>query len=165
MATTIKFVIPGEPFGKLNLRPVMRCGHASSYSPKENNMYMDRIIGILNQNLVFTEDFIFPKGTPVSIVITAYFKVPDGNYKYYKREGAFRYDKEGQDMLSGKIRPTKKPDLDNVSKVICDAISHQGRIWYDDSQVSMELLMKYYDTNPRVEVIIEELETCKSGLE
>lgn len=156
--TTVKFTIPGEPFGKLNLRPMVMGGHARAYSPKENNMYMDRIIGILNQNLIFEKGvYFFPKGTPVSVMITAYFKIPDGHYKYYKREKISRYDQEGQDMLAGKIRPTKKPDLDNISKVICDAISHQGNIWYDDSQVSMELLMKYYDTNPRVEVTIEEL--------
>ena len=154
---TIKFTIPGEPFGKLNLRPMVRGGHARAYSPKENNMYMDRIIGILNQNMIFTEPFIFPKGTAVSITITAFFKIPDGNYKYYKSEKRSRYNQEGQDMLAGKIRPTKKPDCDNISKVICDAISHQGRVWYDDNQVVVDTIMKYYDTNPRVEVTIEEI--------
>lgn len=157
MKTVIKFVIPGEPFGKLNMRPAMINGHARAYSPKENNMYMDRIIGLLNQNLIFTEPFIFPKGKSVKITITAFFKVPDGHYKYYKREKISRYDQEGQDMLAGIIRPTKKPDCDNISKVICDAISHQGRVWYDDNQVVSDLIMKYYDTNPRVEVVIEEL--------
>ena len=165
MKTTIKFTIPGEPFGKLNLRPMVMGGHARAYSPKENNMYMDRIIGILNQNLLFSEEFIFPKGTPVSVMITAYFKIPDGNYKYYKREKISRYDQEGQDMLAGKIRPTKKCDLDNISKIICDAITHQGRIWYDDSQVAHEVLEKYYAQVPRVEVVIEELDVCRNGLE
>lgn len=159
----IKFIIPGEPFGKLNLRPMVMNGHARAYSPKQNNMYMDRIIGIINQELIFEEEYIFPKGTPVSVLVTAYFKIPDGHYKYYKKEKQSRYDQEGQDMLSGKIRPTKKPDLDNISKVICDAISHQGHVWYDDNQVSMELLIKLYDSNPRVEVTIEELDVCKSG--
>jgi Holliday junction resolvase RusA-like endonuclease len=155
--TTVKFVIPGEPFGKLNQRPTMINGHASAYSPKQNNMYMDRIIQILNQEMIFDGDYIFPKGKPVSIMIVAYFKIPDGHYKYYKREQVSRYDTEGQLMLEGKIRPTKKPDADNISKVICDGISHQGRIWYDDSQVVMELIMKYYDSTPRVEVTIEEM--------
>lgn len=151
----IEFTIPGEPFGKLNLRPMVLGGHARAYSPKENNMYMDRIIGILNQNIVFDRDYIFPKGTGVTVTITAYFKVPDGHYKFYKRENRSRYDAEGQAMLEGKIKPCKKPDLDNVSKVICDGISHQGRIWYDDSQVVTEHISKVYDTVPRVEVIIE----------
>lgn len=155
--TVIKFTVPGEPFGKLNMRPTMINGHASSYSPNKNNQYMDRIIQILNQNLVLTDDYIFPKGKPVSVMIIAYFKIPDGEYKYYKREQVSKYTPTGQLMLEGKIRPTKKPDADNISKVICDGISHQGRIWYDDTQVVMELIMKYYDSTPRVEVTIEEM--------
>ena len=59
-------------------------------------------------------------------------------------------------MLKGLIKPTKKPDLDNISKVICDAISHQGGIWHDDSQIASEMLSKYYSDKPRVEVCIEE---------
>ncbi len=155
--TTVKFVIPGEPFGKLNQRPTMINGHARAYSPKQNNMYMDRIIQILNQEMIFDGDYIFPKGKPVSIMIMAYFKIPDGHYKYYKREQVSRYDAEGQLMLEGKIRPTKKPDTDNISKAVCDGITHQGRIWYDDSQVVINLVMKFYDSNPRVEVTIEEI--------
>lgn len=154
---TVKFVVPGEPFGKFNQRPTMIGGHARAYSPKENNMYMDRIIGIIGQELRFDSDYVFPKGTPVSVMIVAYFKIPDGHYKYYKKEKASRYDSTGQQMLEGKIRPTKKPDLDNISKAVCDGISHQGRVWYDDSQIAVELLMKYYDSNPRVEVTIEAL--------
>lgn len=153
----IKFVIPGEPFGKLNQRPTMIGGHARAYSPKENNMYMDRIIGIINRDHVFDKDLIYPKDTPVQITIIAFFKIPDSHFKHYKRENVWRYDQEGQMMIEGRIRPTKKPDLDNISKVICDGVSHQGRIWNDDCQVVMELHMKYYDVNPRVEVTIEEL--------
>ena len=55
-----------------------------------------------------------------------------------------------------KENPTKKPDLDNISKVICDAISHQGGIWHDDSQITSEMLSKHYSDKPRVEVCIEE---------
>ena len=157
MGTTIKFEIPGEPFGKLNMRPTMILGHASSYSPSKNNQYMDRIIQIINQNMIFDSDYVFPKGTPVSVMIIAYFKIPDGEYKFYKREGVSRYTATGQAMLDGKIRPTKMPDADNISKAVCDGISHQGRIWYDDSQVCMELIMKFYDSRPRVEVTIEEI--------
>ena len=151
----IKFTILGEPFGKLNLRPMFMSGHASVYSPKENNFYMDRVIGILNEQLQKSTELIFSRDTPVWITIVAYYKIPDGHYKFYKRENAYRYDKEGQLMLEEKIKPTKKPDLDNISKVICDGISHHGGVWYDDSQVVCELLMKFYSDNPRVEVTIE----------
>ena len=60
-------------------------------------------------------------------------------------------------MLKGEIRPTKKPDCDNISKAVCDGITHQGRVWYDDSQVVTNFVMKLYDYTPRVEVTIEEI--------
>ena len=156
---TINITIHGEPFGKLNLRPVMRGGHASSYSPKENNWYMDRVIGILNEIdfIRESEDVIFPKEVSVAVHIVAYFKIPEGNYKYYKKEKRSRWNQEGQDMIDGKIRPNKKPDLDNISKAICDGISHHGKVWHDDSQVVEEHIEKYYSEFPRVEVTIKEV--------
>ena len=152
----VRFEILGEPFGKLNPRPVMRGGHASSYSPKENNWYMDRVIGILNgiDFIRESEEVIFPKEVSVSVTIIAYFKIPKSNFKYYKKEKRSRWNQVGQDMIAGKIRPNKKPDLDNISKVICDGISHHGKVWHDDSQVVEEHIEKFYAEQPRVEVYI-----------
>lgn len=154
----IQFIIPGEPFGKLNMQPRLVNGRPQAYSPKKNNMYMDRIISILNNipEVTSANGLIFEKGVPVRITIVAYFKIPDSHYKYYKKTKEWKYDKEGNEMLAGLIKPTKKPDLDNISKVICDAISHQGGIWHDDSQITSEMLSKYYSDKPRVEVCIEE---------
>ena len=154
----IQFTIHGEPFGKLNMQPRMIHGHAIAFNPKKNSEYMERIISILNNipEVANHVGVIFEKNTPVYITIVAYYKVPDSHYKYYKKTKEWKYDKEGNDMLAGLIKPTKKPDLDNISKVICDAISHQGGIWHDDSQITSEMLSKYYSDKPRVEVCIEE---------
>ena len=154
----IQFTIHGEPFGKLNMQPRMIHGHAIAFSPKKNSEYMERIISILNNipEVANHVGVIFEKNTPVYITIVAYYKVPDSHYKFYKKTKEWKYDKEGSDMLAGLIKPTKKPDLDNISKVICDAISHQGGIWHDDSQITSEMLSKHYSDKPRVEVCIEE---------
>ena len=50
----------------------------------------------------------------------------------------FRYPKEHQQkartaMLSGQTYPTKKPDVDNVVKIVLDALN--GFAWHDDAQV------------------------------
>ena len=152
MSKNYEFTIKGEPFGKLNMQPMNIGGHARAFNPHKNVEYMGRIIDILDKdpNLIS-----FGKDEEVWICITAYFPIPKQHYRYHKRTGTTDLDKTGVLMKEHKIRPTKKPDLDNISKVICDAITKQGRVWYDDSQITCEVLMKFYDEQPRVEVILE----------
>lgn len=45
-------------------------------------------------------------------------------------------------MLAGQIRPTVKPDCDNVSKIILDALN--GVAFKDDSQVVGLWVEKWY---------------------
>ena len=53
-------------------------------------------------------------------------------------------------MLMGDIRPTKKPDTDNVAKSILDACN---KIAYDDDSHVVELFVeKWYSDEPRVVV-------------
>lgn len=59
-------------------------------------------------------------------------------------------------MANDFIRPKTKPDLDNVAKVILDALN--GIAYHDDSQVSRLLIEKRYAEEPRVEVMIEYVE-------
>ena len=152
MKKSFKFVIKGEPFGKLNMQPMNIGGHARAFNPHKNVEYMGRVIDVLDK----AEDIItFGKEEEVWVSITAYFPIPKQHYRYHKRTGTTDLDKTGVLMKEHKIRPTKKPDLDNISKVICDAITKQGVIWYDDSQITCEVLMKFYDEHPRVEVVLE----------
>ena len=51
------------------------------------------------------------------------------------------------DALSGKLRPTVKPDWDNVGK-LTDALNHI--VWRDDSQVTDAHVWKRYSDRPRV---------------
>ncbi len=57
---------------------------------------------------------------------------------------------------AGKIRPTKKPDVDNYFKGVTDPLT--GIVWEDDALIVESTISKYYSDNPRVEVEIEELE-------
>lgn len=58
------------------------------------------------------------------------------------------------EMLLGHIRPAKKPDCDNVEKIICDALN--GCAYKDDAQIVRCTVIKYYSETPRVEVDIQE---------
>lgn len=57
--------------------------------------------------------------------------------------------------LGGVIRPTKKPDLDNFQKAICDALNRV--VWLDDSQVVDAHPRKFYSDRPRIELKIAHL--------
>jgi Holliday junction resolvase RusA-like endonuclease len=79
----------------------------------------------------------------VGVKIDAYFQIPKSKSNKWKL--AAREDR---------IKPTTKPDADNIAKGICDSLN--GLIWRDDSQVAGLLVSKYYSDNPRVEVSIME---------
>ena len=55
-------------------------------------------------------------------------------------------------MADGKIRPTKKPDADNIMKAVADALN--GIAYKDDSQIVNVTIAKWYSDTPRVEVAI-----------
>ncbi len=58
-------------------------------------------------------------------------------------------------MLNGELKPTKKPDADNIVKVICDALN---KIAYKDDTQSVDLeLKKVYGEQEKVIVEIEEI--------
>lgn len=76
--------------------------------------------------------------------ITAYYPIPKSTSK-----------KQHQAMLDGKIRPTKKPDWDNIGKIVCDALNSLA--YKDDSAIVSGKVDKFYSENPRVEVTLTEL--------
>jgi Holliday junction resolvase RusA-like endonuclease len=58
--------------------------------------------------------------------------------------------KKREQMLSGDIRPVKKPDTDNIAKIVLDSLN---KIAYDDDSQIVELIVKkFYSDNPRVEL-------------
>lgn len=79
------------------------------------------------------------------MVVCAYYKIQKNISK-----------KERADKLSGRIRPTKKPDADNILKIIADSLN--GLAYHDDAQIVYAKVEKYYSDEPRVSVRIEELQ-------
>ena len=125
-----KFTIEGEPKGKA--RPRVTRGGKHTYTPQETKLY---------QELVRT---LTPKeylDGPLEMEIKAYFKIPKSKSKKIKAL-----------MESGDIRPTKKPDFDNIGKIVADALN--GTNYKDDSQIVKGTVEKWYSYQPRVEVMI-----------
>lgn len=57
-------------------------------------------------------------------------------------------------MISGEIRPTVKPDWDNIGKLIADALN--GIAYDDDKCIVDAMVRKFYSTDPRTVVILQE---------
>ncbi|MDX5782784.1 RusA family crossover junction endodeoxyribonuclease, partial [Clostridioides difficile] len=53
------------------------------------------------------------------------------------------------------LRPSKKPDIDNVVKIIADSLNEIA--YKDDTQIVEVVASKYYSDKPRVEVILEDI--------
>ena len=151
----IKFTIPGEPFGKLNMKPVIRAGHPTLVSPKNNVTYANRVLSCIMDQLSPSHPEGYQIDTPIfshteqlMVVIVAYFGLEK---KHYGKKGV---NKSGQLKLDRVVRPIKKPDCDNISKIVCDAITTSGMVWHDDSQIVHEIIEKVYDEIPRVEITV-----------
>jgi Holliday junction resolvase RusA-like endonuclease len=80
----------------------------------------------------------------LKLTVNAFFSIPKSTSKKNKEK-----------MLQGEIRPTKKPDWDNVGKIISDALNEMA--YKDDCQIVCATVRKWYSDNPRVEVEITEL--------
>ena len=133
----ICFSIPGEPQGKVNMRPYKRGDFLTLVNPNHNKNYMT----LVRDAFFKTEATKIPDNHRVYLEIRAYFQIPKSISK-----------KKREKMLSGSIKPTKKPDCDNISKVICDALN--GIAFHDDSMIVGLEVEKFYSENPCVDVVI-----------
>lgn len=137
MCTTLKFKITGKVKAK---QSVKFCNNGIKYTPKDMVEYANWV------RMCFKESY--PNHLPhyldkcyLQIEIFAYFKVPQ-SFGKKKREQA----------LEGLIRPTVKPDWDNISKNICDALN--GTAYNDDKAIVYGIVHKYYAENDYAEVRI-----------
>lgn len=127
----VKITIPGEAKGKGRPRMSTKTGRA--YTPKDTILYENWVKGCYqSQNGKFLEGQIGAR-------IDAYLSIPKST-SHKKRE----------EMSGGHIKPMKKPDLDNIAKIILDSLN--GIAYKDDSQVVQLIVEKFYSDIPRVEL-------------
>ena len=121
----------GDPKGKA--RPRFFRGHA--YTPKSTRDYEKLFADAWGDMEPFTG--------PICVRVTAFFKPPASASKTTRA-----------DMITGKIRPTKKPDIDNILKAALDGLN--GHAYKDDSQVVRIKAAKFYAASSCVKVEIFE---------
>jgi Holliday junction resolvase RusA-like endonuclease len=113
-----------------------RAGH--TYTPQRTREYESRV------RAAYYKQAGGQKITgPVQLSITAYLQIP---------RSANRTTQAA--MMAGRIRPTKRPDLDNIVKMI-DALN--GIALDDDAQIVKITAEKYYSHTPRLEIVLTEL--------
>ena len=83
----------------------------------------------------------FPDQAQLDMRVMAFYQMPSSVSK-----------KKRQQMLDQKIRPTKKPDADNILKVVADSLNQIA--YRDDAQIVDTQVRKFYSDRPRIEVLI-----------
>lgn len=129
----IYFEIPGEPQGKARARTVK--GH--SYTPQKTVLYENLIktcfLAAENKETYFDKE-------PIEMYINALYPIPKSTTK-----------KDRERIARKELFPTKKPDADNIAKVVCDALN--GIAYHDDTQIVKLTIRKLYtDKEPGVTV-------------
>lgn len=120
---TIMFEVPGPPVGKGRPR-MTRTGHC--YTPTKTAQYESKIAWCFQQAAPDHK----PIEGEVSVIVSAWYDVPK-SWPARKRSAA----------LAGLFRPTTKPDVDNILKML-DALN--GVAWKDDAQITTAQVSKAY---------------------
>ena len=134
----ISFTVSGIPIGKGRPKFSTVNGRAMAYTPTKTVNY-ETLVKLSYQQQCGGK--MYDKDTPLSIDIMAHFPIPKSVSK-----------KKADMMRAGTIRPTKKPDSDNIIKAICDALN--GIAYYDDAQIVEVTAWKYYSDEPKAEITI-----------
>lgn len=137
---TVKFTVLGEPKGKGRPRFAPQTGRA--ITPKDTVNY-ETLVRM--EYMAQCEGFRFPDKSMLDMRILAFYSIPKSATK-----------KNRELMIKKLLRPTKKPDMDNVVKIIADSLNQVA--YRDDTQIVDCQCRKFYSETPRVEVIIQEIQ-------
>ncbi len=137
----IRFSVPGEPMGKERPLLVTCKSHPYAITRQKTRDY-EQLVKDLFATGSKKGEYLFG---PVKAEINVYYAVPKSISK-----------KKTAKMLCGEILPTKKPDCDNVAKIILDSLN--GLAYKDDAYVTELIVTKAFSEVPRVDITLSEVE-------
>ena len=130
----IEIRMDGQPVGKG--RPRFSRATGTVYTPEKTARYEERLAwaaqSVMAGKPLLTE--------ALEVTVRAYLDIPKSKTKAFRAAA-----------LAGKIRPTSKPDGDNIAKML-DALNKV--VWVDDSQIADLIVQKRYSDRPRLEIHI-----------
>ena len=135
-----EFIVYGKPVPKGRPRFFVRKGFVSTYTPQETKKAENTV----GKSAKLAGVKCIGKGVPVAIKMKFVMPIPKSFSK-----------KKREDAISGKLKCTTKPDIDNLAKII-DGLNKIA--WEDDSQIVSATFEKVYGEEPRTEFVIEEIE-------
>lgn len=139
-SSAVTFSVPGSPVGKGRPKFARRGAFVTAYTDKKTVSY-ENLVRIYASEVVGNRP---PFSGPVFVRIKISVTPP---VSWSKRKTS--------DALLGLIRPTTKPDFDNIAKAVCDAMNEI--VYVDDKQVCDAWISKYYAATPEVSVTVEAL--------
>lgn len=131
------FEVTGEIVGKA--RPRMNTYTGKAYTPTKTKNYEY----LVKQSFLLKYPNAEVLEGRASVSILALFQVPKSTSK-----------KNSEKMLNKQISPTKKPDIDNIAKIVLDALNKLA--YKDDTQVVDLNIAKAYADRERLIIKIEE---------
>ena len=137
------FEVMGKPQGKARARTFYnpKLGRSQSITPENTVLYEN----LVKQSFLAKNNDRYFNSEPLCIDIEAYYPILKSMSK-----------KDRERVCKGELFPTKKPDADNIAKVICDALN--GVAYGDDAQiVALNVYKLYADKEPLVKVRIAEI--------
>ena len=132
-----EFEVPGEITGKQRPRVNMYTGNV--YTPNKTKDYEEWI----RQNFFIKYPNYNMLENRIKMEIVAYLKMPKTVKKLEKEK-----------ILKNEISPQKKPDIDNIAKVVLDSLNNY--VIKDDIQVSKISIEKKFSEEEKLYIKLEE---------
>ena len=129
-----EFTVQGKPKGKG--RPRFYQGHA--VTPPETRRYEAAV------RSAFVNANGYKHQGAIAVSIEAHFQIPQSATKA-KKAAMLRHD----------VRPSRRPDADNIIKIVLDALN--GLAYDDDSQVVSVACSKWWSLSDQVIVTVREV--------
>ncbi len=143
----ITILIKGEAVGKGRPRIYRNKGITRAVTPEKTRSYEEKVKAAYREK--YGNALPYPEEA-LKVQMLIGIGIPKSTGK-----------KKREEMLEGKIRPSKKPDIDNVIKSVLDALN--GEAYSDDKQIVEIRAVKYYTSEPFVLLEIEEAEEEADG--
>ena len=133
------FEIPEKAIGKQRPRYSSKIGRM--YTPTATRSFEDKVRWAFTSKYNISTEL---STKPFKVIIQSVFKPPESASKKKKEE------------LIRNVEYTKKPDADNIAKIILDSLN--GLVYKDDSQVTELIVAKAYGSEDKTIVWLEEIE-------
>lgn len=143
----MQFTVFTKPVGQMRARSCVRGRHAATYKASAQEQREQSLAALLAPHVPPE-----PLAGPLTLYVNCHFAIPASKPKKWRHEA-----------LCGHIRPTVKPDADNLAKHLKDVMTQVG-FWGDDKQVVELVVRKWYSIRDKWEIELRPAEAAPLGV-